>query len=127
MDVYAVGIEMPGSERTERVRDTDVESWETTYTVFMHLTYLIPMAFVPALIMWLIKRNDSPYVDDHGREVLNFQISLFLYMAVAAISIIGIPIAIFLSIGGLVAMVFGAVAAGRGEYFRYPATLRFLT
>jgi len=96
MDVYAVGIEMPRSERTERVTDTDVESWETTYTVFMHLTYLIPMAFVPALIMWLIKRNDSPYVDDHGREVLNFQISLFLYMAVAAISIIGIPIAIFL-------------------------------
>ncbi len=133
MDVYAIGIEMPGTERTDRVADADLESWETTYAVFMHLTLLLASAvlpIVPVLIMWVIKRKDSPYIDDTGREVLNFQISLTLYMIASGLLIfcgVGVLLIPAVYVLGLVGMIMGSVAAGRGEYFRYPMTLRFLT
>lgn len=124
---------MPGTGPTQRVIATDAESWETTYAVFTHLMLVVgsmTIPIVPALIMWLIKRNESPFVDDHGREVLNFQISLTLYVIISsALMLCGVGFVLLplLLVGGFIAMIFGAIAAGKGEYFRYPATLRFLT
>jgi hypothetical protein len=81
------------------------------------------------LIVWLTKKNDFPFVDDQGKESLNFQISLTIYVAVAAmlaLLLIGIPLLIALGIGGLILTVIGAVNANDGKAYRYPMTIRFL-
>src|SRR4028119_1459861 len=81
------------------------------------------------LIVWLTKKNDFPFVDDQGKESLNFQISLTIYVAVAAmlaLLLIGIPLLIALGIGGLILTVVGAVNANDGKAYRYPMTIRFL-
>ena len=81
------------------------------------------------LIVWLTKKNDFPFVDDQGKESLNFQISLTIYVAVAAmlaLLLIGIPLLIALGIGGLILTVIGAVTANDGKAYRYPMTIRFL-
>jgi uncharacterized Tic20 family protein len=80
------------------------------------------------LVVWLTKKNEFSFVDDQGKESLNFQISLSIYMAVAAVLsllLIGIPLLIALGIGGLVLTVIGAVNANDGKTYRYPMTIRF--
>jgi uncharacterized protein len=118
-----------------RLVDPQAQEWERLYATFTHLSLLmvhVLIPVVPALVMWLIKRDRSPYLDDHGREAVNFQISLCLY-AVIIIPIVGLLtcglgwlLYVPLYVVGIVGMIMAAVAAHRGEYFRYPATIRFL-
>ncbi|MBX3363454.1 MAG: DUF4870 domain-containing protein [Phycisphaeraceae bacterium] len=120
------------SAQTRHV-DADVERWERTYATFQHLTLLVaPAAFlgvIAAVVMWLLKREESPFLDDHGRESVNFQISLVIYMIGAGAMtriVIGIPLIAGVIILGLVGMTLAARAANRGEFFRYPMCLRLL-
>src|SRR5262245_35845664 len=118
-----------------RLVDPQAQEWERMYSTFTHLSLLtvhLLVPVIPALIMWLLKREKSPFVDDHGREAVNFQISLCLY-AVIIIPIVGLLtcgagwfLYLPLYLLGLVGMIMGAIAANKGEYFRYPATIRFL-
>ncbi|MGD9790133.1 MAG: DUF4870 domain-containing protein [Phycisphaerales bacterium] len=115
------------------------EAWERTYATFQHLTLLLVFAVipvVPALAMWLIKREQSHYIDDHGKETVNFQLSLLIYTAAGWILTavtcgIAFPISILITIAcyalGIVGMIMGAVAANNGRYFRYPMTLRVVS
>jgi uncharacterized Tic20 family protein len=119
--------------RHGRVIDPSARESERTYALFLHLTLLLvhfAVPIVPALIMWLIKRDQSPFIDDHGREALNFQISLVIYAIVGGVLIPACGMGVLLIAAayalGIVGMVLAAVAASRGEYFRYPATIRFL-
>jgi len=106
---------------------------ERTYAIFCHLSLLAAqiIPIVPALVLWLIKRNDSPFIDDHGREALNFQISITIYMIGAGILVIptlglSILLVIGVSIFALVVMIIASIAASRGEYYRYPMCMRFV-
>lgn len=118
---------------------------EKTWSLIMHLTLLghlvVPyFAIIAPIVMWMNKKNESQYIDDHGREAINFQISVLIYSIVLPIvaGLIGvitcgvgmlllIPAAFLPYILGLIGMVMAAMAAGRGEFFRYPMTIRFLT
>ncbi len=100
------------------------------FGIAIHLTPLVAFVFGPALlaplVLWLIRKDESPFVDDHGREMLNALLSFVVYHIVAVITIIGIIALPVLYIVGVVNLVRGAIAAGRGELFRYPMTIRFL-
>ncbi len=118
--------------RGVRVTDPDATADERTYATFIHLTILLfhfVIPIIPALIMWQIKKARSPFLDDHGKEAVNFQISLLIYFVVSAVLsavLIGIPMMIGVYVLGIVGMIMGAVAANRGEYFRYPMCMRLI-
>jgi len=118
-----------------RVAHHGAEPWELTYATFLHLALLaylvVPIPVVVPLVMWLVKKDESPFVDDHGREAVNFHITLTIYM------VLTVPIALLtcgvgfvlvpaVYVLGLVGMILAAVAANRGEYYRYPMCLRFV-
>ncbi len=122
----------------------DVSDDEKTWSLIMHLTLLghlvIPyLSIIAPIVMWMNKKDQSQYIDDHGREAVNFQITILIYsfvlpIAAALIGIITcgvglllvIPAALLPYVLGLVGMIMAAMAAGRGEFFRYPMTIRFL-
>jgi uncharacterized Tic20 family protein len=84
---------------------------------------------VGPLIIWLIKRDEMSFVSDQGREALNFNISMTIYMMVAGVLIfvlIGIPLMIVLGIAWLVLTILAAVKANEGVAYRYPLTLRLV-
>lgn len=120
----------------DRLTDPHAQESERLYATCIHLTLLaypiMPFVIVLApLVMWLVRRNDSPFIDDHGRETVNFHLSLVLYaLAIGPVALVtcGLGAVLWLAVYalGLVGMVLAAVAAHRGEYFRYPATLRLL-
>ncbi|KUG03964.1 hypothetical protein ASZ90_018627 [hydrocarbon metagenome] len=92
------------------------------------------------LIIWLFKKDESPLVDENGKEALNFQISLLLYGAIAVIlifvfslTIIFIPLAVMLGMliflfgpVNLIFIIIAALKVSNGESFSYPLSMRLL-
>lgn len=114
-----------------RLRDEHTSDVDRNYAIGMHLSPLITaiislplIGIVPPLVLWLIWRDKSAFADDHGREVLNFQISYTLFSIILFWTLIGPAI---LWVIAVVSVIRGAVAAGNSEYFRYPITIRFLS
>lgn len=106
---------------------------EKTWAMVCHLAalaYFIPFGqVVGPLIVWVLKKDEMPFVDDQGKEALNFQISILIYQLLCiplVFIVIGIPILIFLGIINLVLVVVAAVNAGRGIPFRYPLSIKLL-
>jgi uncharacterized Tic20 family protein len=116
--------------------ETNLQPWERTYTTFLHMTALTGLFGLPvigALIMWVIKKDASAYVADHGKEAMNFQLSLVIYWVVGFLlaltgigACVGGPLIVATYILGIVGMVLAAVAANQGRYYRYPMCLRMI-
>ncbi|WP_337102437.1 DUF4870 domain-containing protein [Paenibacillus sp. YIM B09110] len=91
--------------------------------------FIIPLGnIIGPLIIWLIKKDQSHYVDFHGKESLNFQISIMIYGVISAILwliVIGIVASIAVGIFWLVLTIIGTIRATEGQYYRYPLTIRF--
>jgi uncharacterized Tic20 family protein len=92
--------------------------------------FVFPMGNILApLILWLIKRTDSPYLDRIGKEAINFQISYTVYAIVAGLLcfvLIGFLLFPVLFVAWIVLMVIAAVKTGNGEEYKYPFTIRLL-
>ena len=114
------------------VSSADVRTWN----VLCHASALLGLFLhflghlLGPLIVWLVKRGDSPEIDAHGKESLNFQLSMLIYDAVAGILciiLIGIPILIALWIMNTVFVIIASIRASEGKFYRYPITIRFLS
>ena len=84
---------------------------------------------VPAII-WLLKRDSDSFIDAHGRESLNFQVTLIIYFIIAGILclvLIGFVLLAVLYIGGLVLTIQAAIRANDGMPYRYPFTIRLFS
>jgi len=109
---------------------------DRSWCIGLHLSGLsgivLPFALahiLAPLVIWLIKRAESPMIDATGKEVLNFQISFSIYFAIAGILcwiLIGFLILPILLIIWLVCTIIAAVRTSNGETYRYPWTIRFL-
>jgi uncharacterized Tic20 family protein len=114
--------------------ETTPSSDEKTTAMICHLLglvgYVIPFGNIVApLVLWQMKKEGSPYIDYHGKEAVNFQIALTVYIFIAALSImvlIGIVLAPLVGIAGLVLMIMAAIKAKDGENYRYPFIFRVL-
>jgi uncharacterized protein len=102
---------------------------EKTLGIIMHVLSLAGLALIGPLIIWLIKKDSSAYVDAQGRELLNFQISYFIYAAACVPLIylcVGVPMLFALCIAAVVLTIIGVVKAAEGKIYRFPLTLRLL-
>lgn len=108
---------------------------DNSLAVVMHLLgfagFVLPTFgnILAPLILWLVKRTDSPYLDRVGKEVINFQISYTIYGIIAGMLcfiLIGFVILPILGLLWIIFMIIAAVKTGNGEEYRYPATIRLL-
>ncbi|MDF7823511.1 DUF4870 domain-containing protein [Pontiellaceae bacterium B12227] len=94
--------------------------------------YLMPFIagnFLAPLVIWLIKREDGAFVDEQGKEALNFQLSLLLYSFICGLLFlvaIGAFLLFPLIVFGFVCPIIGAVKASEGRAYRYPMCIRFI-
>jgi len=85
--------------------------------------------FLGPLIIWLIKKDDAPFVDDHGKEALNFQITVLIAMIVSGLLTficIGFILMLAVWVVDLIFCIIAAVKASRGEAYRYPLAIRLI-
>jgi uncharacterized Tic20 family protein len=84
---------------------------------------------IGAMVLWLVKREDGAFIDDQGKESLNFQISLLIYVVACAFLImigIGILLLFALAVFGFVCIIMATIKASEGSAFRYPACIRLI-
>lgn len=110
---------------------------ERTMAMICHLLPLVG-CLVPALpilnivaplVLWLIKKDSMPFVNDQGKEVLNFQITVSIIIFACMLTfwlLLPIGIAFVVGIGALVMMIIAAIQSNEGKPYRYPFTLRLI-
>ena len=109
------------------------------WAMLIHLSGIVGACFAAAmipgnlllpLIMWLIKRDESAFIDDQGKEAVNFQITVTIAGVVfflLTFVCIGIPLLIALGVYALVVQIIAAIKSNDGIAYRYPLTYRFIT
>ncbi len=107
---------------------------ERTWAMIAHISAVAGFVFpfgniIGPLLIWILKKEELPFVNDQGKEALNFQISITIYVLISIILIfvvIGIPILIILGIFALIMTIIGAINAYDGKAYRYPITIRLI-
>ena len=107
---------------------------ERMWAMFCHLSafagYIVPLgSILGPLIIWSIKKQEYPSIDAHGKDALNFQISIAIYMIISAIFIIivvGIFMLIALWVFQTVMIIMASIKANNGEDFKYPLSIQFI-
>jgi uncharacterized Tic20 family protein len=115
-------------------------SWDVACHLSGFLMYITGVGhIVGPLIVWLLKRHEYPSVEHHGKEALNFQLSVTLYalVLVLAVPVLGfltcgiamfllVPASIILGVAHVVLMILAAIRASEGTFYRYPCIIRFI-
>jgi uncharacterized Tic20 family protein len=86
-------------------------------------------SFIGPLILWLIKKDEDKFVDNQGKEALNFQITIILAMiasAILTVVVIGVFLWFATIVCNLIFCILACVAASKGEEYRYPVSLRLV-
>jgi len=119
--------EGPGSKEINK----DARMW----AMICHLSALaglvVPVigCIVGPLVVWQIKKEEFPFVDEQGKEAVNFQISMLIYGIVAGLLCfvcVGMVLLPAVAVFDLVFLLIAAVKANDGSHYRYPLTIRFI-
>lgn len=138
------GEQQPASDAPEPPEFQAPTKDECTIAMFCHLLALVALLGIPfgsilgPLVIWLIKKDEYPLVNDQGKESLNFQITVTIVGIVCFFGslffIVIVPVFFFLTwlalialgIYDLVFVIIASVKASSGEAYRYPFTLRLI-
>ena len=117
---------------------SEIPSEEKQWAMFAHLSALLA-GFLGPLIIWLIQKDKMKFVDDQGKEALNFQINLVLLLAATGVlgtvltfvtfglgAFLLIPIGLGISAAAIVFPILAAVKVNAGEAYRYPYIVRLV-
>jgi len=123
--------EAPMIEATMIESNKNARTWAT----FCHISAILTFVGIPLgnilgpLVVWLLKRNDYAFVDDQGKEALNFQISMTIYGIIAGVLaylVVGIFLLAIIVIVDLVLVIMAAMKTNDGEGYRYPFAIRII-
>ncbi|MCU7490474.1 MAG: DUF4870 domain-containing protein [Bacteroidota bacterium] len=110
--------------------DKDTKLWGMLCHLSALLMFVIPFGnIIGPLVVWMLKKDVSPFVNDQGKESLNFQISMTIYIFAAFVLMlvaIGIVLMVILGILELILIIVASVQANDGKAYRYPLTVRFI-
>jgi uncharacterized protein len=113
-----------------------------TWNMLCHLSalagYIIPFGnIIGPLVVWQLKKNEFPSVDEHGKAALNFQITVMIALIVGiavavllsfvCIGFLLFPVVIAIGLCGLIFAIIAAIKANNGEPYRYPWSLTLIT
>lgn len=110
--------------------DPDARLWGMLAHLAGLIGFIIPFGnLIGPLIVWQVKKDQMPFVDDQGKESLNFQITISLAALVCMVLMLVLIGFVLLPLVGLVAlvlMVIAGIKANGGERYRYPLVLRLI-
>ena len=123
--VPETGSVEPGNELTSEVRN-----WGMACHLSALIGIIIPFgSVIGPLVVWLMKREESEFIDFHGKEALNFQITVgiaLLACVVLSLILIGFLLMFVVGISALVLTIIAAIKASEGKHHKYPIALRLV-
>ena len=117
-------------ESNIKVFDSTARKWG----MLCHLTalsgFIIPFGnIIGPLVIWLLKKDDIPFVDEQGKASLNFQISMMLWVGIGVLLcfvVIGFLILPVLGVLEIIFIIIASIKAYEGKTFNYPLTIKFI-
>jgi len=114
--------------------DPIVSKDERTWGMLCHLAafsgFIIPLGNVLGpLVIWLIKKDEMPFVNDQGKESLNFQLTMMIALIISAILVvvlIGFALLAILAVFQIIVLIIATIKANEGVRYRYPYAIRFI-
>ena len=117
---------------------------ERNWAVGAHLSALVTLvglpSFIGPLVVWLVKKDESPFVGEHARQALNFNLSVLVYLVAASVVsiiflvvtlglgfLVLIPVVLIAVVFLVVVLIQASIAASKGETYRYPVTIDFVS
>lgn len=122
------GSESPAPSKEQAPASPAPSKDSLNLAILCHVLGLVT-SFLGPLILWLVKKDEDDYVDYHGREALNFQITLLIAYFVGGILsffCIGVPIILAAWVLNVIFSILAAVAASKGECYKYPVSLHLI-
>jgi hypothetical protein len=126
----------PLPQQQPQAGDGDARTWAMAAHLSALAAMLVGFAFLGPLIVYLVKKEEDPFVREQAAEALNFNLSWLIYALVGAIAFVItfflfvglalIPVFILGAMAWLVLVIMAGVKASKGEAFRYPLTIRFV-
>ena len=115
---------------TVHVPEKEERTWGMCCHLVFFVGYIIPFAsIIGPLVIWIMKRDEMPFVDDQGKESLNFQITMTLAIIASALLmfiLIGFVLIFVVLIFQLIVVIIASIKANEGVYYRYPLCFRFI-
>ena len=104
------------------------------WAMAMHLSqlgnFIVPISGIVApIVIWQIQKEAMPELEVHGRNIVNWMISLVIYFSIAAVLclvMIGFPLLMVLGALMVVFPIIGGLKASEGKVWKYPGTIEFL-
>lgn len=116
--------------RNEGSMDKNTNTWAMILHLSVFAGYVVPLAgLIAPIVIWQLKKTEMPEIDEHGKNVVNFLISMVIYVSAAillTVVLIGIPLLIILGIVAIVFPIIGAIKANDGEVWPYPYMLKLV-
>lgn len=117
----------PPPEKPQYVPTADERTWGLLAHLSGLLAGLIGLSFLGPLVVWMIKKDESPFVGDQAKEALNFQLAVMIVVLICAITCVGLFLLPIVGVGALIYSIIAAMEANKGVYYRYPYTIRIIT
>ncbi|WP_108821725.1 DUF4870 domain-containing protein [Dysgonomonas sp. Marseille-P4361] len=115
--------------------DVQYQTDNSGYIALMHLSQfagfiICGLGFLLPVILWVSRSKESSEVDMHGKNIMNFMLSMLIYTILLiplCFLIVGIPLLIVLGILEIIFIIIAAVKAANGEYWKYPLSITFFS
>ena len=101
---------------------------EKTFAILSHILTIVS-SFIAPLVIYLLKKDESPYVAEHAKESLNFQITmaiLYIISFILIIVLVGFLLIWLLSIANLILVIVATIKASENKMYRYPVNFRLI-
>ena len=117
------------SETKEELPDKDARTWAMICHLIAFSGYVVPFGnLLGPLIVWAIKKDEHPFINDQGKEAINFQLTMTIAVIISIILmfiLIGFLLIAVVCVYSIIMIVIAAMKANDGELYRYPITIRF--
>lgn len=121
---------MPPMAKSEAELTRETNNWAMALHLSALAGYVVPLAgWAAPILIWLLKRDELPRLEEHGCHAVNWIISALIYTVISGLLclvLIGFPLLLVLLVLGIAFPIMAGVKASNGEVWRYPLTIDFL-
>jgi uncharacterized protein len=127
--IYSERIQ-EGTSVNDTIDPKTIHQWAMFMHLSMLLNFIIPFGGVVApIVMWQLKKDDYPGIDEHGKNIVNFMISMLIYSLICGVLVfvvIGVFLLILLGLAGVILPIVAGIKANNGETWKYPLCLQII-
>jgi len=114
------------NESPPNVTQVEVTQDEKLWALLAHLSGIVGLGVIAPLVIWLIKKEESAFIEDQAKEALNFQLAAMITALVCSATCVLSPLVIVIAVGALVYAIIAAIDSNKGIAYRYPYTFRMI-